>query len=193
MYISNRSLIIYIKKEIMKNRILISGIFGFVLLMSSNISHAQEEKQSYEFIDLYTGEIIQIYYDTINWKTINKINESPIDYYIIRYKNADLHADTVHGVTGIIVNELIWKDNNNEKWVFNEAKVKWDGDEFKMKDKYGRKVKWEQGELKIKDWNNKFKSETGDDTKYKEEWDKIKWKDDEIRVEKGTQKTKIKQ
>lgn len=62
---------------------------------------------------------------------------------------------------------------------------------MKMKDAFGRKVKWEKGELKFKDWNSKYKKE--DDTKYKEEWDKIKWKDDEMKIEKGTQKTKTKE
>ena len=45
---------------------------------------------------------------------------------------------------------------------------------MKMKDAFGRKVNWEKGELKFKDWNSKYKKE--DDTKYKEESDKIKWK-----------------
>lgn len=143
----------------------------------------------YTTVDLNTGETITVYYDTVSWQTLNKTTNMPVDYYIIIHDNGT--RDTVHGITGIIVNDLIWK-NSDGKWVFNEDKVKWDGSELKMKDKYGRKVKWENGELKVKDWNNKFKSEKGDDTKYKEEWDKIKWKDDEIKTEKGTQKTKTK-
>jgi hypothetical protein len=177
----------------MKKSILFAGLLCCMAFLTSIQTKAQTNQEKYEFIDLYTGEIIHIYYDTVNWKTINKNNNSPVDYYVIRYKEMDRNPDTVHGITGIIVNDLIWRDNNLGKWTFNEARVKWDGNEFKMKDKYGRKVKCEKGELKIKDWNNKYKSEAGDDTKYKEEWDKIKWKDDEIKVEKGTQKTKINQ
>jgi len=144
----------------------------------------------YTIVDLYTGEIVTVYYDTVSWRTINRTSNMPVDYYVIMHDNGA--RDTVHGITGIIVNDLIWK-NADGKWVFNDDKVKWDGTELKMKDKYGRKVKWENGELKVKDWNNKFKSEKGDDTKYKEEWDKIKWKDNEIKTEKGTQKTKTKE
>lgn len=143
----------------------------------------------YTIVDLYTGETIAVYYDTVKWRTINVATTSPVDYYVISYENS-LIKDTVHGVTGLIVNNLIWKDTEG-KWQFDENRVKWDGDELKMKDKYGRKVKWEKGDLKIKDWNSKYKSEKGDDTKYKEEWDKIKWKDHEMKVEVGAQKTKV--
>ena len=143
----------------------------------------------YKIVDLSTGEAIDIYYDTVSWRTVNKSTTQPVDYYIIRYDN-NVAPDTVHGVTGIIVNNLIWNDNG--KWAFNDAKVKWDGNEFKMKDKYGRKVKWEKGELKIKDWNSKYKNNSNEkEAKYKEEWDKIKWKENEFKVEEGTKKTKV--
>jgi hypothetical protein len=146
--------------------------------------------RKYYIVDLYSSDTVDIYYDTLTWRTMNKASNQPVDYYIIRYSDLTQSPDTVHGVTGIIVNDLIVKSDDN-KWAFNEAKVKWDGKEMKMKDKYGRKVKWEQGDLKIKDWNNKYKSEK-EDAKYKEEWDKIKWKEDETKVEMGTQKTKMK-
>lgn len=165
-----------------------------MLLLSFFIAPLQSAAQNdkYVIVDLYTGEAIDIYYDTVSWKTMNKTTKMPVDYYVIRYADANTLPDTVHGVTGIISNNLIWK-NKDGKWMFNDAQVKWDGKELKMKDKYGRKVKWEEGSLKIKDWNNKYKSEAGDDTKYKEEWDKIKWKDSEVKTEVGTQKTKVQQ
>ena len=147
--------------------------------------------RKYYIIDIYSNDTLDIYYDTLTWRTMNRVSNQPVEYYIIRYSDPSMAPDTVHGVTGIIVNDLIVKTDDN-KWAFNENKVKWDGKEMSMKDKYGRKVKWEQGDLKIKDWNNKYKSEKGDEAKYKEEWDKIKWKEDETKVEVGTQKTKIK-
>ena len=147
-------------------------------------------KTEYTIVDLSTGETIDIYYDTVTWKSINRVSKLPVDYYVIRYADATKMPDTVHGVTGLIVNDLIWK-NDEGKWMFNDAKVKWDGNELRMKDRYGRKVKWDNGSLKIKDWNSKYKSEKGDDAKYKEEWDKIKWKDHDTKVEVGTKKTKI--
>ncbi len=160
--------------------------------MAQNESEKLSTDKKYTFVDLYTGETVDVYYDTLSWRTLNRVNNMPVDYYIIRYTDDTMVPDTVHGVTGIIVNNLIWKDDAG-KWTFNEDKVKWDGKELKMKDKYGRKVKWEQGKMKIKDWNSKYKSEKGDDAKYKQEWDKIKWKDNEVKTEIGTQKTKVRQ
>lgn len=155
-------------------------------------NQSKDDRGDYKIIDLSTGEEITVYYDTVSWKTINKTSNLPVDYYIVRYGNSALAPDTIHGVTGLVVNDLLML-NNDGKWTLNEAKVKWDGEELKMKDKYGRKVKWENGTVKIKDWNSKYKSEKGDDTKYKEEWNKVKWKDDVMKVEYGTQKSKTRQ
>lgn len=158
--------------------------------LSSDSSN--RHRGDYTIIDLNTGEEVSVFYDTVSWRTINKTSNLPVDYYIIRYGNTTMTPDTVHGVTGLVVNDLITL-NGDGKWTLNEAKVKWDGSELKMKDKYGRKVKWEAGKVKIKDWNSKYKSEKGDDTKYKEEWNKVKWKDDVMKVEYGTQKSKTQQ
>ena len=164
----------------------------FVAILATIVATAQTPaSDAYTIVDLNTGETINVYYDSEKFQTINKATTQPVEFYIITYANTET-SDTVHGVTSLIVNNLIVK-NGDGKWKFDDAKVKWDGDEFKMKDKYGRKVKWEKGELKVKDWNSKYKSEAGDDTKYKQEWDKVKWKDDEIKIEQGTQKTKTKQ
>lgn len=175
----------------MKNIVLriIAVAVALASVCSVNAQHAVTVDSKYTLVDLATGEKIDIYYDTATWKTINKTSSQPVEYYIIRY-NDTTPADTVHGVTGIIVNNLI--TNSNGQWMFNDAKVKWDGNELKMKDRYGRKVKWEKGELKIKDWNSKYKADSKEkEAKYKEEWDKIKWKENEMKIEQGTKKTKI--
>lgn len=180
----------------MKQNKLWVGIIGITIAIGFGISSSAQKittnstTNKYIIVDLNTGETIDIYYDTVTWRSINRVNTMPVEYYIIRYENPDMRPDTVHGVTGLIVNDLLVK-NNEGQWVFNDARVKWDGNELKMKDSYGRKVKWESGSLKIKDWNSKYKSEKGDGAKYKEEWDKIKWKELETKVEVGTQKTKV--
>lgn len=168
------------------------AVFTLFVLALSFRGMAQTDKNKYVIVDLYTGQTVDVYYDTVSWKTINRTTNMPVDYYIIQYEDAGMRPDTVHGITGLIVNDLMWQ-NAEGKWILNEAKVKWDGNELKMKDKYGRKVKWEQGKMKIKDWNSKYKNEQGDDAKYKEEWDKIKWKDSKVKIENGTQKTKTQQ
>lgn len=173
----------------MQKRKITRKIFAcFIALSIAAIATAQTP--SYTIMDLNTGETIDVYYDVATWRTINKANSEPVDFYVISYP-ATATYDTVHGITGLVVNNMITK-NGEGKWAFDDTKVKWDGKELKMKDKYGRKVKWEKGELKVKDWNSKYKSEKGDDTKYKQEWDKVKWKDDEIKIEQGTNKTKVK-
>ena len=179
----------------MRKRRIVTGLCTLFLGLGISLqSYAQKDPVSvsspnYTYIDLYTGETINVYYDTLTWTTVNKATMAPVDYYIIRYSDREVY-DTVHGVTGLITNGLIWKDDTG-KWMFNDAKVKWDGKELKMKDRFGRKVKWEAGEMKIKDWNSKYKSEQGDDAKYKQEWDKIKWKEDgTIKTEVGTGKVK---
>lgn len=182
---------LHTKKYCMKKLCLTAAVGA--LLLIAHPSTAQKDpvglkSQTYTYVDLNSGQTIEVYYDTVNWVTVNKVTSEPVDWYIIHYTDrADY--DTVHGVTGIIANGMVIRDNEG-KWMFDESKVKWDGEELKMKDRYGRKVKWEAGELKIKDWNSKYKSEEGDDTKYKQEWDKIKWKDDEIKVEVGAGKVK---
>jgi hypothetical protein len=157
-------------------------------------SYAQKDPvivtpSNYTYVDLYTGETITVYYDTLSWATVNKVTLQPVEYYVIKYNDRPTY-DTVHGITGIVTNGLLIKSDDG-KWTFNDAKVKWDGKELKMKDAYGRKVKWEAGEMKIKDWNSKYKSEKGDDAKYKQEWDKVKWKEDgTTKTETGTKKVK---
>jgi hypothetical protein len=161
---------------------------SFIAIAQTPISVTTPADPAYTIVDLNTGQTLDVYYDTLTWKTINRTNNSPVDFYVVRYDEKT--SDTVHGVTGLVVNSMITQKEG--KWDFNDARVKWDGEELKVKDRYGRKVKWEKGKLKIKDWNSKFKSE-GNEAKYKEEWDKIKWKEGEVKIEEGTKKEKIRQ
>ena len=178
----------------MRKMSLATVISTLALSAITNLTYAQKDpvtlkSQNYTYVDLNTGETITVYYDTLKWVTVNKVSTQPVDWYIIKYGDRT-DFDTVHGVTGIIANGMVVKGTDG-LWAFDDAKVKWDGSELKMKDKYGRKVKWEAGEMKIKDWNSKYKSEKGDDTKFKQEWDKIKWKEDgSTKVEVGAGKVK---
>jgi hypothetical protein len=175
-------------KNIKLASMLLTGVAAMFININVNAQSSPSTELKYKIVDLSTGQQITVMYDTVQWRTFNTLTNQPVEYYVVVHETG--MPDTVHGVTGIIVNNLIWR-NPEGHWVFNEDKVKWDGNEFKMKDRYGRKVKWENGSLKIKDWNSKYKSEKGDGAKYKEEWDKIKWKDDEVKIERGTQKTKV--
>ena len=181
------------KTVCMKKMSLVAVLCSLSLCTLTSTAFAQKDPQAlksnaYTYVDLNTGETISVYYDTLKWVTVNKVTTMPVDWYVIKYTDrADY--DTVHGVSGIIANGMVVKTDAG--WAFDDNKVKWDGNELKMKDRYGRKVKWEAGEMKIKDWNSKYKSEKGDDTKFKQEWDKVKWKEDgSTKVEIGTGKVK---
>jgi hypothetical protein len=126
--------------------------------------------------DLKTGEKIYLLYDTVNWVSKNRVTSVPIDYYIIGYPDGTKPADTIHGITGLIVNGMLTK-NSQGQWMFNDARVKWNGKELKIKDAYGRVIRWENGNLKIKEWNSKYKSDKPGEAKLTGEWNTIKWRE----------------
>ena len=150
-----------------------------LFLMASVCATAQNEKTirsgQYTIMDLSTGQQADIYYDTVSWRMMNRSSKVPLDYYIIRYNDASMRADTVHGATGIIVNGLVSK-NATGAWTLNEQKVKWDGKEWKSKDATGRKVKWSNGEMKVKDWKGKTKSATTNPAA-SDDWTIVDWHD----------------
>jgi len=132
-------------------------------------------KQDYSVVDLYTNEPIDVYYDTVSYKTMNRTNNTPVDFYVIN------SVDTVHGATGLVVNGMLIKGGDG-KFQLNDGQVKVDGDEIKLKTTDGRKVKWENGKMKVKEWGEKRKSKT-DKEKMKNEWSKVRWKDGDWKVE----------
>lgn len=141
--------------------------------------HTEEQiKQDYTIIDLSTNAPIDIYYDPVTYRTINRVTTLPVEFYVIN------SVDTVHGATGLIVNGMLLKAPDG-KYKLNDGFVKVDGDEIKMKMADGRKVKWENGKMKVKEWGEKRKHKTDKD-KMKNEWGKVKWKDGEWKVEKDS-------
>jgi hypothetical protein len=135
-------------------------------------------KQDYTIIDLSTNAPIDIYYDSVTYRTINRTTTLPVEFYVIN------SVDTVHGPTGLVVNGMLIKAADG-KYMLNDGFVKIDGDEIKMKMTDGRKVKWEKGKMKVKEFGEKRKYKTEKD-KMKNEWGKVKWKDGEWKVVKDS-------
>jgi hypothetical protein len=135
-------------------------------------------KQDYTIIDLSTNAPIDIYYDSVTFRTINRTTTLPVEFYVIN------SIDTVHGVTGLVVNGMLMKAADG-KYLLNDGFVKIDGDEIKMKMADGRKVKWENGKIKVKEWGEKRKHKTDKD-KMKNEWGKVRWKEGEWKIEKDS-------
>ena len=145
-------------------------LVAVVLVCVCDVVHAQQRtyrSSDYSVVNLRTGETIQPdYRDGQLWDQ----NSQPVEYYIVRYNNPALVADTVHGVTGIVVNGSLYK-NATDNWDLDPAKVKWDGTSWKVKNKKGYKMKWDKGTLKVNDWGKPVASADRDG------WNEVTWKE----------------
>ena len=108
--------------------------------------------------DLNTGETIDIWYDAVGIRTLNKKTGAPVEFYINTTTN-----DTVFGRGRFVVNSYVVKGEDG-KWKLDDAKVKVDGDE-----------------LKVKVGDQKFKID-GDEVKIKGKGGKAKYEDDKTKV-----------
>ena len=157
------------------------AVIAFVVLsaFSGNRVCAQ---QTYTIVDLNTGTPIDVYYDTVQYVTLNRANHQPVDYYIVN------NVDTVMGTTGLVVNGMLLKTPEG-KYALDPNKVRIVGDELNVVNPEGRYYYWTpqgwqtgtysydmsqpgmaqpQGHVKQKG-NEK-------EGKMKSEWGTIKWK-----------------
>ena len=145
----------------------------------------QTDTTKYVIVDLYTGDTIDVIYDEVKYVTLNRVTGLPVDYYIITNT-----MDTVQGITGLVVNNnlLLGQD---KKYKLDETKVKWDGNELKVKEP-GKFVKWENGRLTIRDGSKYYVEQKDGDIKANDGWTTIRWKGDKLKMEDPTKKVKIK-
>ena len=137
-----------------------------------------------QYVDIYTGQPIDIYYDAGKHLTINRATRTPVEFYI----NTS-NWDTVFGIGQFVVNNFIIKDENG-RYKLDENKVKLDGDELKIKDG-DRKLKIDGEEFKLKDGDLKIKQDFEDgELKVKKDSTKVKVEDDEMKVKSGDEKLK---
>lgn len=137
-------------------------------------------QQTYTIVDLNTGAPIEVYYDTVQYVTLNRANHQPVDYYIVN------NVDTVQGTTGLVVNGMLLKSPEG-KYTLDPNKVRISGDELEVINPEGKYFYytpqgWQmetygmmqpamaqpQGHVKQKG-NEK-------EGKMKSEWGTIKWK-----------------
>ena len=124
--------------------------------------------------DLNTGETIDIWYDAVGIRTLNKKTGAPVEFYINKATN-----DTVFGRGRFVVNGYVVKGDDG-KWKLDDGKVKVDGDELKVK-VGGQKFKIDGDEIKVKGNGVKAKSEDGE-VKVKSKDGKAKYEDDKTKV-----------
>lgn len=77
--------------------------------------------------DLNTGETIDIWYDRVGMRALNKKTGAPVELYVNTSTN-----DTVFGRGRFIVNNYVIKGADG-KWKLNEEKVTLNGNEIKVK------------------------------------------------------------
>ncbi|HEY8896382.1 MAG TPA: hypothetical protein VIM79_16260 [Niastella sp.] len=123
-----------------------------------------------KYVDLKTGQPVDLYYDSKKKKTYSAGNDEPVDLYV----NVAT-GDTIYGEGRFIVNNYIVKTEDG-KYKLDDKKVKIDGDEIKIKEG-NKKFKISADEMKIKDGDTKVKADADES--------KIKTEDMKTKDEKG--------
>ena len=125
-----------------------------------------------KYVDLKTGQPVDLYYDSKKKKTYSAGNDEPVDLYV----NVAT-GDTIYGEGRYVVNNYIVKTEDG-KYKLDDKKVKIDGDEIKIKEG-NKKFKMSADEMKIKDGDTDAKIKTDADES------KIKTEDMKTKDEKG--------
>ena len=128
------------------------AITAVVLILALFGISCSTEKDRY--VDLRTGENIEIEKDPQSGVWINAETKKPVYMYVDTKKN-----DTIYGKSGLVVNGHIVRSDDNVYWYDVDH-----NEEYKVKsDDYKMKVE-KDGDIKIKDGDKKTKidGETGE-------------------------------
>lgn len=127
------------------------------------------------YIDLRTGQPVELYYDAKTKRTYSAITNEPVDWYV-----NTATGDTVYGRGRYVVNNYIIRTSDST-YKLDDSKIKIDKDEIKIKDG-NRKFKMEKGDMKMKEGDLKMKGDTTDA--------KMKTDDMKKKIDDGKTKTK---
>ena len=136
-------------------------IFVLAILFAAMLWNACTRAKG-AYIDLRTGEKIEIEKDPVTGAWLNADTKEPVYIYIDTKNN-----DTIYGKTGAVINGHVVK--SGDVYWYDDDMVGWDdsmeGESKYKKDGYKEKVD-EDGDVKIKDDNNdkkiKIDGETGE-------------------------------
>jgi hypothetical protein len=105
---------------------------------------------SYTYLDLKTGQPVDLYYNPRYNRTYSVVTNEPVDYYV----NLST-GDTVYGRGRYIVNNYMVRTADG-MYRLDDKRIKMDKDDIKMKDG-NMKFKMDKGKMKIKEGDDKMK------------------------------------
>jgi len=105
------------------------------------------------YIDLNTGQPVELYYDAKKNRVYSAVTNEPVDFYV------DMSTgDTIYGAGRYVVNNYIVKSPEGS-YKLDMNKVKMEKNEMKIKDG-NMKLKIDKGKMKMKDPEGKMKGDT---------------------------------
>jgi hypothetical protein len=126
------------------------------------------------YLDLRTGQPVELYYDPKARRTYSSMNE-PVEFYV------DMSSgDTIYGRGRYVVNNYIIRSEDG-MYKLDANKIKIDKDEIKIKDG-SKKFKMDKSDMKMKGSDGKMKGDTTSG--------KMKTEDMKKKMDSGESKTK---
>jgi len=102
------------------------------------------------YIDLSTGQPVDLYYDAKKNRVYSVVTNEPVDFYV------DLSSgDTIYGTGRYVVNNYIVKSPEGQ-YRLDMKKVKLEKNELKMKDG-NKKFKMDKSDMRMRDQDMKMK------------------------------------
>jgi hypothetical protein len=102
------------------------------------------------YIDLRTGQPVDLYYSPRTNRTYSIVTNEPVDYYV-----NTVTGDTVYGRGRYIINNYLVRSADG-MYSLDDKRIKMDKDDIKMKDG-NMKLKMDKGKMKMKDGDGKWK------------------------------------
>lgn len=102
-----------------------------------------KDNNSPKYIDLKTGQPVELYYDAKARRTYSAITNEPVEFYV------DMNSgDTIYGRGRYVVNNYIVRSTDGI-YKLDAGKIKMDKDDLKIKDG-SKKLKMDNSNMKLK-------------------------------------------
>lgn len=107
------------------------------------VSMRMKDTSSPKYIDLKTGQPVELYYDAKARRTYSAITNEPVEFYV------DVNSgDTIYGRGRYVVNNYIVRSTDG-MYRLDAGKIKMDKDDLKIKDG-SKKLKMDNSNMKMK-------------------------------------------